>query len=137
MSCYKLRNKNAECQSEDFDQDPNMLLMIFPLLSGEFPPTFTHKRRGQYLFAFKGYSVDINCQVNDTLAEVELLQDVSGKGRITRVPDDVKVTQSGQIFTIKDVQSSDKGLCECRIKKKRTWVLRAETLYPLTAWQGM
>ncbi|XP_015777155.1 PREDICTED: uncharacterized protein LOC107355150 [Acropora digitifera] len=107
--------------------------MIFPLLSGEFPPTFIHKSRGQYLFAFKGYSVDINCQVNDTLAQVELLQDVRGKGTLTRVPDDVKVTQSGQIFTIKDVQSSDKGLCWCRIKKERTWVLRAETLYPLTA----
>ena len=137
MSCYKLKNKNAECQSEDFDQDPNMLLMIFPLLSGEFPPTFIHKSRGQYLFAFKGDSVDINCQVNDRLAQVELLQDLAGKGRLTRVPDDVKVMQSGQIFTIKDVQSSDRGLCWCRIKKERTWVLRAETLYPLTASQSM
>ena len=133
MSCYELKNKNAERQSEDFDQDPNMLLIIFPLLSGEFPPTFIHKRRGWYIFALKGHSVDINCQVNDTLAQVELLQDVHGKGLLTRVPDDVKVTQSGQIFTIKDVQSSDRGLCWCRIKKERTWVLRAETLYPLTA----
>ena len=111
--------------------------MIFPLLSGEFPPTFIRKRRSQYLFAFKGYSVDINCQVNDTLAQVELLQDVFGKGLLTRVPDDVTVTQSGQIFTIKDVQSSDRGLCWCKIKKKRTWILRAETLYPITASQGM
>ena len=110
-----------------------LLLMIFPLLSGEFPPTFIHKRRGQFLFAFKGYSVDINCQVNDTLAQVELIQDVAGKEGLTRVPDRVKVTQSGQIFTIKDVQSSDRGLCWCRIKKERTWVLRAETLYPVTA----
>lgn len=111
--------------------------MMFPLLAGEFPPTFIHKNRGSYLFALKGYSVDINCQVNDALAQVELLQDVPGKDQVTRVPDDVKVTRSGQIFTIKYVQSSDKGVYHCRIKKEKTWVLRAENLYLLRDTKGM
>lgn len=87
--------------------------------------------------AVKGYSVDINCQVNDTLAQVELLQDVSSNIQVTRVPDDVKVTQSGQIFTIKDVQSSDRGVHWCRIKKEKTWVLWAERLYLYSVPHGM
>ena len=87
--------------------------------------------------ALKGYSVDINCQVKDKLAQVELLQEVHENSQVTRVPDDVKVTQSGQIFTIKDVQSSDRGVHWCRIKKEKTWVLRAENLYPYSAPQGM
>ena len=85
----------------------------------------------------KGYSVDINCQVKDKLAQVELLQEVHGNSKVTRVPDDVKVTRSGQIFTIKDVQSSDRGVHWCRIKKEKTWFLRAENLHPYSAPQGM
>ena len=85
----------------------------------------------------KGYSVDINCQVKDKLAQVELLQEVHENSKVTRGPGDVKVTRSGQIFTIKDVQSSDRGVYWCRIKKEKTWFLRAENLYPYSAPQGM
>ena len=76
----------------------------------------------------KGYSVDLNCQLNDSLAQVSLIQDKNKDGtkQEIRVPDGVNVTQSGQIFTINNVQDSDSGRYHCKV---RSYVLRIEKLW--------
>lgn len=96
--------------------------------SGEFQPTLVHKNRG-ILVVIKGFSVDINCQLNDTQADVSLLQDDGSKTQVTRNPDGVKVTQSGQIFTINNVQTSDKGVYFCKVEPSG-WIFRVDRLHP-------
>ena len=80
------------------------------------------------LIVAKGYSVDLNCQLNDSLAQVSLIQDKNRDGtkQETRVPDGVKVTQSGQIFTINNVQDSDSGRYHCKVG---SYVLRINQLW--------
>jgi len=71
--------------------------------------------------------VDLDCQLTDPEADVLLIQEVKGsKTGIERAPDGVKVTQSGQIFTINNVEKSDKGTYHCKVLKT---VLKIETLY--------
>ena len=77
----------------------------------------------------KGFSVDINCQLNDTQADVSLLQGDGSKTQVTINPDGVKVTQSGQIFTINNVQTSDKGVYFCKVEPSG-WIFRVDRLHP-------
>ena len=44
-----------------------------------------------------------------------------------RAPDGVKVTQSGQIFTINNLQISDKGTYHCKVQST---FLKIESMYP-------
>ena len=85
---------------------------------------------GSYLFAARGYSVDIDCQLNDPSVDVHLMQEKNpGSDKLLpRVPDGVKVTQSGQIFTINNVEDSDKGKYACKVQST---VIPIETLYPV------
>ena len=69
-------------------------------------------RPTSYIIAALGYSVDLNCQLNDPSADVHLIQEINNE----RVPDGVKVTQSGQIFTINNVEESDKGKYHCKVQ---------------------
>ena len=79
----------------------------------------------------KGYSVDLSCQLNDSLAQVSLIQDKDSEGteQETRVPDGVKVTQSGQIFTINNVQTSDSGRYHCKVG---SFFLRINKVHPVS-----
>lgn len=47
----------------------------------------------------------------------------------TRIPDGVKVTQSGQIFTINNMEDSDKGKYHCKVQST---VIVIENLIPVT-----
>lgn len=98
------------------------------LLTGTFQPRLIKEKRGT-LVAARGYSVDLNCQLNDSLAQVTLMQEDSNEKLHSRDPDGVKVTQSGQIFTINDVEDSDKGRYHCKVK---TWVLLIDRIYPVS-----
>ena len=55
------------------------------------------------------------------------MQEKNGKDHI-RDTDGVKITQSGQIFTINNIESSDKGTYSC---KAQSMVLRIERLHPV------
>jgi len=82
------------------------------------------------IVAALGYSVDLNCQLNDPSVDVHLIQEVKAKGvtkaiEHERAPDGIKVTKSGQIFTINNVEESDKGTYHCKAKST---VLRIETI---------
>jgi len=72
--------------------------------------------------------VDLDCQLTDPEADVLLIQEVKGSADgIERAPDGVKVTQSGQIFTINNVEKSDEGTYHCKVQST---VLKIEKLYP-------
>ena len=102
-----------------------MLAKPLFFLAGELQPRLLKEKR-TFLVVAIGYSVDLNCQLNDSSAQVTLLQEDSSKKTHPRVADGVKVTQSGQIFTINNVQHSDKGRYYCRVQP---WVLRIEFLH--------
>lgn len=77
--------------------------------------------------------MDLNCQLTDPEVDVFLIQEkkVTGpkkKVDLERAPDGVKVTQSGQIFTINNVEPSDKGTYHCKV---RSTVLKIEKLIPV------
>ena len=46
---------------------------------------------------------------------------------LERAPDGIKVTQSGQIFTINNVEESDRGTYHCKVQST---VLKIEKIYP-------
>lgn len=74
--------------------------------------------------------MDLDCQLTDPEADVLLIQEVKRGTEtvdIERAPDGVKLTQSGQIFTINNVEESDKGTYHCKVQST---VLKIETLYP-------
>ena len=94
---------------------PNTQYCIFLVLLDDtnyslLEPLDTRLR--SYIIAVLGYSVDLNCQLNDTSVDVHLIQGMSYE----RAPDGVKVTQSGQIFTINNVEESDKGIYHCKVQ---------------------
>lgn len=87
-------------------------------------------RQNNYIVAARGYSVDLNCQLNDPSVDVHLMQETKKSGKpFERARDGVKVTQSGQIFTINNIQESDKGTYHC---KAESTVLKIEKLYLVT-----
>lgn len=58
------------------------------------------------------------------------MQEKSGSSKpLKRVPDGVKVTQSGQIFTINNLEPSDKGRYSCKVQST---VLTIEQIYIVT-----
>jgi len=83
------------------------------------------------ILAALGYSVDLNCQLNDPSVDVHLIQErkVTGSTKtieLERAPDGIKVTQSGQIFTINNLEESDNGTYYC---KAQSTYLRIERIY--------
>ena len=100
---------------------------IFLVLTGDTEYSLLEPldtRPKNYIVAALGYSVDLNCQLNDPSVEVHLVQEKTID--LERVPDGVKVTQSGQILTINNVEKSDEGKYYC---KAQNTFLRIETIY--------
>ena len=94
---------------------------IFLVLTGDTEYSLLDTPREQYIFAALGYSIDLDCQLNDPSVDVHLIQEkeVTGSTKtieLERVPDGVKVTQSGQIFTINNVEASDEGKYSCKVQ---------------------
>ena len=91
---------------------------IFLVLTGDTEYRLVEpldSRPKTYILAASGYSIDLDCQLNDPSVDVHLIQ----KKKVTatereRIPDGVKVTQSGQIFTINNVAKSDEGKYYCK-----------------------
>ena len=50
---------------------------------------------------------------------------------LERAPDGIKVTQSGQIFTINNVEESDRGTYHCKVQST---VLKIEKNLPCQIW---
>ena len=76
----------------------------------------------------KGYSVDLDCRFKDpySLDNVTLLKALDTGTQIPRKVDGVKITKSGQMFTINDVQMSDRGRYWCKVG---SFSSRIERLY--------
>lgn len=84
-------------------------------------------RKNNYIVAARGYSVDLNCQLNDPSVDVHLMQEKKGSSKLLeRAQDGVKVTQSRQIFTISNVEISDEGKYHCKVQST---FLRIERIF--------
>lgn len=88
-----------------------MLIVIF---SGGFQYSLANPRKLSSIVAVIGYSVDLDCQMNDPYVSVSLKQ-TKEKKDFDRIADGIKVTQSGQIFTINNVEMTDKGKYSCKV----------------------
>ena len=87
------------------------MIVIF---SGGFQYSLANPRKPGYIVAVIGYSVDLDCQMNDPYVSVSLKQ-TKDKKDFDRIADGIKVTQSGQIFTINNVEKTDKGKYFCKV----------------------
>ena len=94
----------------------------------------TEKRTPSYKIVAKGYSVDLDCRFKDpySLDDVTLLKELDTSTQTPRNVDGVKITKSGQIFTINDVQESDKGRYRCKVG---SWSYRIESLHVVSRTQ--
>lgn len=72
-------------------------------------------RHTSSIVAIIGYSVDLDCQMNDPSVNVSLKQEKKNGKDFDRIADGMKVTQSGQIFTINNVEKTDKGKYSCKV----------------------
>lgn len=105
------------------------LILCFVVLTDASQYSLNHPSRG-YLLAARGYSVDLDCQLNYPSAHVYLMQEKTGSDKLlARVPDGVKITQSGQIFTLNNIDNPDRGKYYCKVQST---VLRIERLVPVT-----
>ena len=70
------------------------------------------KRKPSYKIVAKGYSGDLDCRFKApySLDDVTLLKELDTSTQVARNVDGVKITKSGQIFTINDVQMSNAGM---------------------------
>ena len=89
--------------------------VLYSADSKERPELIREKRASSYKIVLKGYSVDLDCRFKDpySLDNVTL-----SKGLVTQTPrkvDGVKITNSGQMFTINDFQLSDSGNYRCKV----------------------
>lgn len=102
-------------------------LVLFVQFRGGYQYSLANPRnRLRYLVATIGYSVDLDCQMDDPYVSVSLKQAKDGK-EFERIVNGIKVTQSGQIFTINNVEESDRGKYSCKVKRTS---MRIEQLYP-------
>ena len=89
------------------------MIVIF---SGGFQYSLANPRNlGNILAAVIGYSVDLDCQMNDPSVNVSLKQEKKNGKDFNRIADGIKVTQSGQIFTINNVEKTDEGKYSCKV----------------------
>ena len=81
-----------------------------------------------YKIVAKGYSVDLDCRFKDpySLDNVTLSKelDTSTGTQTPQKVDGVKITKSGQMFTINDVQMSDRGRYWCKVGERSNWIER-------------
>lgn len=88
-------------------------------------------RHTSSIVAIIGYSVDLDCQMNDPYVSVSLKQ-TKDKKDFDRIADGIKVTQSGQIFTINNVEKTDEGKYSCKVgptsmRIEKVWVMNGTT----------
>ena len=105
----------------------NIFLFVCFLFFADLPKLIREKRRPSYKIVAKGYSTDLDCRFKDpySLDDVTLSKTNTGR-QVPRIVDGVKITKSGQIFTINDVQKSDEGRYWCKVG---SWSYRIESLY--------
>ena len=86
--------------------------VLYSTDSKERPKLIREKGRPSYKVVAKGYSVDLDCRFKHpySLDSVTLSKELNA-----RIVDGVKITKSGQIFTINDVQTSDEGRYWCKV----------------------
>ena len=106
----------------------NIFLFVCFLLFADFPKLISEKRRPSYKIVAKGYSTDLDCRFKApySLDDVTLLKELDTSTQVARNVDGVKITKSGQIFTINDVQKSDEGRYWCKVGSRS---YRIESLY--------
>ena len=88
------------------------MIVIF---SGGFQYSLANPRKLSSIVAVIGYSIDLDCQMNDPSVSVSLKQEKKNGKDFDRIADGIKVTQSGQIFTINNVEMTDKGKYSCKV----------------------
>ena len=88
--------------------------MFIVIFSGGSQYSLANHRKPSYIIAMIGYSVDLDCQMNDPYVSVSLKQ-TKEKKDFDRIADGIKVTQSGQIFTINNVEKTDEGKYFCKV----------------------
>ena len=88
--------------------------MFIVIFSGGSQYSLANRHTPSYIVAIIGYSVDLDCQMNDPYVSVSLKQ-TKEKKDFDRIADGIKVTQSGQIFTINNVEETDKGKYFCKV----------------------
>ena len=100
------------------------------------PRLIREKRNPRFKIVAKGYSADIDCRFKApySLDDVTLSKGFSTITQVQRIVDGVKITKSGQIFTINDVQMSDEGSYWCRVGR---WSFKIERLYVSRAQPGV
>ena len=98
------------------------------------PRLIREKRNPPFKIVAKGYSADIDCRFKApySLDDVTLSKELATMTQVQRIVDGVKITKSGQIFTINDVQMSDEGSYWCRVGR---WSLKIERLYVVSRTQ--
>ena len=89
--------------------------MFIVIFSGGFQYSLANPRKLGPIAAVIGYSVDLDCQMNDPSVNVSLKQEKKNGKDFDRIADGMKVTQSGQIFTINNVEKTDKGKYSCKV----------------------
>ena len=97
------------------------------------PKLIREKREPSFKVVAAGYSVDLDCRFKDpySLDSVTLSKGSTGK-QTPRIVDGVKISKSGQIFTINDFQKSDEGRYWCKLG---SWSYRIESLYVVSRTQ--
>lgn len=89
-------------------------------------PKLIRELKKSYKIVLKGYSVDLDCRFKEpySLDDVTLLKEVDKSTFAPRNVDGVKITKSGQIFTINDFQESDKGKYWCKVHSSSSKIER-------------
>ena len=100
-------------------------------------PKLSRKLKKSFKVVLKGYSVDLDCRFKEpySLDDVTLLKEEVDKSTLKFAPrnvDGVKITKSGQIFTINDLQESDKGKYWCKVHSSSS---KIERLYVVSRTQ--
>lgn len=88
--------------------------MFIVIFSGGSQYSLANRHKLNSIVAAIGYSVDLDCQMNDPYVSVSLKQ-TKDKKDFDRIADGIKVTQSGQIFTINNVEKTDEGKYFCKV----------------------
>ena len=104
--------------------------VLYSADSKKRPELIREKPTPSYKIVAKGYSVDLDCRFKDPYSlesvTLSIKLDAKTSKQTPRIVDGVKITKSGQIFTINDVQMSDVGRYWCKVGP---WSSSIERLY--------
>ena len=108
--------------------------VLYSADSKKRPELIREKPTPSYKIVAKGYSVDLDCRFKDpySLDDVTLSKELDTRTQTPRNVDGVKITKSGQIFTINNVQKSDEGRYWCKVG---TWSSSIEKLFVVSRIQ--